>query len=127
MSAASQPVPFGSFEDIYVLSSGASADADPPYTESATRSRGVGISRFGSFAAPFAVAAALFAPAPPTTCRRVFFSGEASGSGAIDLYWDLDDVWTYSQARTTQAEIDELNALYVLSPRGGFSLELPDA
>jgi hypothetical protein len=126
MSASTRARQFGATEGVYLRTTSGS-DVAAPLADTAAQSSRMRINRFGTFAAPWVVLASFFAPAPPCVARRVYSSGAVSGSGPIGLYWDLEDVWRYDEAQTTQAEIDALNALYLMSPPAGFSLDLPDA
>jgi len=114
--------------DVYVRSiDRPSANAVPQGGTASSISTRLGISKFGAFAAPFAVAAAVAAPAPPSVHRRILSLGEGTVSNICAIDWNAYDSLEYSEAYVTEDEIDALNRLYMLSPVEGFSLELPDA
>ena len=125
MSTETKVQSFGPFGDVYVGSASSIKGIDLPPSDTSTISGPMRISKFGTIAAPFALMAAMFAPAPGY--RRVYSQGGVSSSAVIDLVWDLEADWKPSRASTTQAEIDELNQLFRMSPPEGIVLELPDA
>lgn len=110
----------------YLPSSDTPADA-PPERFAETRPTRSGLSRFGVFLTPVAVAAALFAPTLPPIVRRTYSSGAGSGTEMQFLNWDVDDSLAIYSAWASRDEIAELNRLFDLSPSEGFWLEFPDA
>lgn len=97
-----------------------------PETGASTVSLRSLVGRFGSVAAPIIAAVSLVGWTPPTAVRRFYSSEETTTTGMLDLIWDLDDVWILTRARTTQAEIDSLNALLNLNVAEGSSVDLAD-
>jgi hypothetical protein len=113
-------------ERIYVADSGvASLESSVLYAGSAQSTRG-GLSRFGAFAAPLAVAAMFFGGAPLID-RRIYAGSTSTTSDAQQMAWLIGTDWSFSEAYVTDAEIEALNQLYRLSAPEGMFLSLPDA
>lgn len=125
MSSATRPIRLD-FEDAYYRSS-ADTPADPRYGEAETHSARALLSRLGAFVAPVAIAAVIFAPAGPPVTRRIYSRGSGSRTHVLGGAWDFDDGLAFHSAWTAQAEIDELNRLFAMSPTEGSWFEFPDA
>ncbi len=124
--SSSTPIIHLEFQDGYYVPS-AVTPTDVIYRHAETPRVRAGLSRFGAFAAPIAVAAALFAPVGPPVVRRTYSSGEGSRTQVLDAAWELDEALVVQTVRTAQSEIDELNRLFAISPSEGFWIEFPDA
>lgn len=124
---ASTPIYRFEHEDGYYTLSIATQENGQPGLPSETRIARRAMSRFGAFAAPLAVAAALFAPVPPQVVRRTHLGSDLSSSRVIDVAWNVDDELILHSVKTSQAEIDELNRLYEITPAEGLWIAFPDA
>lgn len=124
--SSSTPTIHLEFEDGYYVSS-AGTPTDVSYRHAETQSAKAGVTRFGAFVVPIALAAAIFAPVAPPVVRRTFSSGDGSRTHVLDAGWNFDDVLSVQAAWTAQSEIDELNRLFAMSPPEGFWIGFPDA
>jgi hypothetical protein len=123
MSAFTPYNPVSLGDELVVWNDSAATGDAIPSTDISTHTGQSLFGRFGAFAAPIAVVVSLFAPAPPAVFRR---TSAGSATNTIDVQWQLDDVWIYTEARITQAEIDSLNALLDINMSEDRSFGLTD-
>jgi hypothetical protein len=125
MSVSTPYIPAGADGELLIWSSATTNGRDLPESEASTPRLPKLFNLFGSFAAPIMVLASFISPMPEIR-RRDFFTAGTSSSAPIMMDWAADELWTFTQARTTQAEIDALNELLNLELTEGIHVRLVD-